>query len=155
MWQICLNYHQRIGILPLKKCVNRDKCSFATKQHKFGVFAIDEILRYRWTRFISSRTLCHPDNNNNNINNASKDNNNNKIKNINDMSPQFKENKSRENHSSFTKTKTVTEMVPRKTTKRPKQLLKVWTMWKHSQGNIPSLSTADATEQTLTRHWPS
>ena len=46
-------------------------------------------------------------------------------------------------------------MVSRKTTKRPKQLLKVWTMWKHSQGNIPSLPTADATEQTLTRHWPS
>ena len=46
-------------------------------------------------------------NNNNNINNASKDNNNNKIKNINEMSPQSKENKSRENHSSFTKKKTV------------------------------------------------
>ena len=60
MWQICLNYHQRMGILPLKKCVNRDKCSFATKQRMFGVFAIDEILRYRWTRFVSSRTLCHP-----------------------------------------------------------------------------------------------
>ena len=26
----------------------------------FGVFAIDEILRYRWTQFVSSRTLCHP-----------------------------------------------------------------------------------------------
>ena len=26
----------------------------------FGVFAIDEILRYRWTRFVGSRTLCHP-----------------------------------------------------------------------------------------------
>ena len=60
MWQICLNYHQRMGILPLKKCVNRDKCSFATKQRMFGVFAIDEILRYRWTRFVGSRTLCHP-----------------------------------------------------------------------------------------------
>ena len=42
---------------------------------------------------------------NNNKNNAGKDNNNNKIKNINEMSPQSKENKSRENHSSFTKTK--------------------------------------------------
>ena len=27
--------------------VNRDKCSFTTKQRMFGVFAIDEILRYR------------------------------------------------------------------------------------------------------------
>ena len=60
MWKICLNYHQRMGILPLKKRVNRDKCSFATKQRMFGVFAIDEILRYRGTRFPSSRTLCHP-----------------------------------------------------------------------------------------------
>ena len=49
-----------MGMLPLKKRVNRDKCSFATKQRMFGVFAIDEILRYRWTRFVSSRTLCHP-----------------------------------------------------------------------------------------------
>ena len=49
-----------MGILPLKKRVNRDKCSFATKQRMFGVFAIDEILRYRGTRFPSSRTLCHP-----------------------------------------------------------------------------------------------
>ena len=36
-----------MGILPLKKRVNRDKCSFATKQRMFGVFAIDEILHYR------------------------------------------------------------------------------------------------------------
>ena len=50
-----------MGILPLKKRVNRDKCSFATKQRMFGVFAIDEILRYRGTRFPGSRTLCHPD----------------------------------------------------------------------------------------------
>ena len=49
-----------MGILPLKKRVNRDKCSFATKQRMFGVFAIDEILRYRGTRFPGSRTLCHP-----------------------------------------------------------------------------------------------
>ena len=28
-----------MGILPLKKRVNRDKCSFATKQRMFGVFA--------------------------------------------------------------------------------------------------------------------
>ena len=27
----------------------------------FGVFAIDEILRYRGTRFPGSHTLCHPD----------------------------------------------------------------------------------------------
>ena len=31
-----------MGILPLKRRVNRDKCSFATKQRMFGVFAIDE-----------------------------------------------------------------------------------------------------------------
>ena len=55
-----MNFYQRMGILPLKKCVNRDKCSFATKQRMFGVFAIDEILRYRWTPFVGSRTLCHP-----------------------------------------------------------------------------------------------
>ena len=60
MWQIYLNYHQRMGILPLKKRVNRDKCSFATKQRMFGVFAIDEILRYRWAPLVGSRTLCHP-----------------------------------------------------------------------------------------------
>ena len=36
-----------MGILPLKKRKNRDKCSFATKQRMFGVFSIDEILRYR------------------------------------------------------------------------------------------------------------
>ena len=34
------------NITPEKR-VNRDKCNFATKQHMFGVFAIDEILRYR------------------------------------------------------------------------------------------------------------
>ena len=60
MWQIYLNYHQRMRILPGKKRINRDKCSFATKQRMFGVFAIDEILRYRGTRFPSSHTLCHP-----------------------------------------------------------------------------------------------
>ena len=49
-----------MGILPLKKRVNRDKCSFATKQRMFGVFAIEKILRYRGTRFPGSRTLCHP-----------------------------------------------------------------------------------------------
>ena len=50
-----------MGILPLKKRVNRDKCIFATKQRMFGVFAIDEILRYRGSRIPGSRTLCHPD----------------------------------------------------------------------------------------------
>ena len=40
-----------MGMLPLKKRVNHDKCSFATKQRIFGVFAINEILRYRGTRF--------------------------------------------------------------------------------------------------------
>ena len=49
-----------MGILPLKKRVNRDKCSFTTKQRMFGVFTIDEILRYQGTRFPGSRTLCHP-----------------------------------------------------------------------------------------------
>ena len=49
-----------MGILPLEKRVNRNKCSFATKQRMFRVFAIDEILRYRGTRFPGSRTLCHP-----------------------------------------------------------------------------------------------
>ena len=49
-----------MGILPLKKRVNRDKCSFATKQRMFGVFAIDEILRYRGSRIPGSPTLCHP-----------------------------------------------------------------------------------------------
>ena len=60
MWQIYLNYHERMGILLLKKRVNRDKCKFTTKQRMFGVFAIDEILCYRWTPFVGSRTLCHP-----------------------------------------------------------------------------------------------
>ena len=31
-----------MGILPLKKHVNRNKCSFVPKQRMFGVFAIDE-----------------------------------------------------------------------------------------------------------------
>merc|ERR1711978_217455 len=45
-----------MGMLPLKKRVNRDKCSFATKQRMFGVFAIDEILRYRGSRIPGSPT---------------------------------------------------------------------------------------------------
>ena len=57
-----MNFYQRMGILPLKKRVNRDKCSFATKQRMFGVFAIDEILRYRGSRIPGSPTLCHPGN---------------------------------------------------------------------------------------------
>ena len=60
MWQIYLNCHQKMGILNLKKRVNCDKCSFTTKQCMFGVFAIDEILRYRGSPFPASRTLCHP-----------------------------------------------------------------------------------------------
>ena len=55
-----MNFYQRMGILPLKKRVNRDKCNFTTKQRMFGVFAIEEILRYRWTPFVGSSTLCHP-----------------------------------------------------------------------------------------------
>ena len=60
MWQTYLNYHQRMGILPLKKRVNRNKCSFATKLRMFVVFTIDEILCYRWAPLAGSRTLCHP-----------------------------------------------------------------------------------------------
>ena len=56
-----------MGILPLKKRVNRDKCSFATKQRMFGVFAIDEILRYRGSRIPGSPTLCHPGTDSNNL----------------------------------------------------------------------------------------
>ena len=41
-WQRYLNYHKMIGILLLKKRVNRDICSFATKQRMFGIFAIEE-----------------------------------------------------------------------------------------------------------------
>ena len=52
-----------MGILLLKKHVNRDKCSLTTKQRMFGVFAIDEILRYRGSQIPGSRTLCHPANN--------------------------------------------------------------------------------------------
>ena len=48
-------------MLPLKKRVNRKKCSFTTKQRMFGVFAIDKILRYWWTPFVGLRTLCHPE----------------------------------------------------------------------------------------------
>ena len=60
MWQTYLNYHQRMGILPLKKRVNRNKCSFATKLRMFVVFAVDEILCYRWAPLAGSRTFCHP-----------------------------------------------------------------------------------------------
>ena len=43
-WQIYLNCHQRMGILPMKKRVNNDKCSFATKQSLLSMrsFAIEE-----------------------------------------------------------------------------------------------------------------
>ena len=49
-----------MGILLLKKRITCDKCSFATKLRIFGVFAIDEIVRYRGSPFPASRTLCHP-----------------------------------------------------------------------------------------------
>ena len=42
-----MNFYQRMGILPLKKRVNRDKCSFTTKQRMFGG------LRYRWDPSLS------------------------------------------------------------------------------------------------------
>ena len=48
-----------MGILLLKS-ENHEKCSFATKQRMFGVFTIDEILRYRGSPFPASHTLCHP-----------------------------------------------------------------------------------------------
>ena len=34
--QIYLNFYQRMGILPLKRRVNCDKCSFTTIQRMFG-----------------------------------------------------------------------------------------------------------------------
>ena len=37
-----MNFYHRMGILPLKKRVNHNKCSFATKQRMFEVFTIDE-----------------------------------------------------------------------------------------------------------------
>ena len=40
--EIYLSNEPALGMLPLKKHLNRDKCSFATKQRMFGVFAIDE-----------------------------------------------------------------------------------------------------------------
>ena len=40
-----MNFYQRMGILPLKKRVNRDKCSFTTKQRMF--------LGYRWDPSLS------------------------------------------------------------------------------------------------------
>ena len=43
-----------------KKRLNRDKCSLATKQRMFGVFAIDEILPYGLSPLAGSRTVCHP-----------------------------------------------------------------------------------------------
>ena len=49
-----------MGKLLLKKRITCDKCSFATKQRIFGVFAIDEILCYRGSPFPASPTLCHP-----------------------------------------------------------------------------------------------
>ena len=58
-WQKYFNYHQGLGILPLKKRKNCDKCRFATKQRIFGVFTIDEILGHRGSLFPACRTLCH------------------------------------------------------------------------------------------------
>ena len=55
--QIYLNYYQWLEIP--KKRVYCDKCDFATKQHMFGAFAIDEILRYQGIQFPDSHTLCH------------------------------------------------------------------------------------------------
>ena len=38
MWQIYLNFHQSMRTLQLKKRVNRDECSFATKQRIYSQF---------------------------------------------------------------------------------------------------------------------
>ena len=62
MWQIYLNYHQRMEILSLKKCVYKLlEMQFATKQRMFGVIAIDEILSLPMSLLAGSRTLCHPE----------------------------------------------------------------------------------------------
>ena len=55
-WQMYFNYRQRMGILPLKKRVNRDNYSFTRKQRMFEVFAINEILRYRGRRIVQENT---------------------------------------------------------------------------------------------------
>ena len=47
-----LNYHQGMGILPLKKRINRNKCSFAAKQRMFWVFAIVKL------KLSSSKCTC-------------------------------------------------------------------------------------------------
>ena len=49
-----------MGILPHKKSVNRDKCSFTTKQRIFGVFAIDEpgsSVRALYATLVQSKTM--------------------------------------------------------------------------------------------------
>ena len=56
MWQNIFDLPSKDG----NKRVNRDNCSFATKQHMFGIFSIDELLCYRWSRIAGWRTLCHP-----------------------------------------------------------------------------------------------
>ena len=51
-----------MGILPLKKRVNCDKCSFTTKQRMFGVFAIDEPrspVRALYATLPSSKNMEH------------------------------------------------------------------------------------------------
>jgi len=47
-----LNFYQRMGILPLKKSVNCDKCSFATKQLIFWAFI------FRWDPSLSMKPIC-------------------------------------------------------------------------------------------------
>ena len=47
-----MNFYQRMGILPLKKNVNRDKCSFATKHLTFWAFI------YRSDPSLSMKPIC-------------------------------------------------------------------------------------------------
>ena len=48
------------GNITPEKARKSRQMQFHEKQHMFGVFPVDEILRYRWTQFVGSRTLCHP-----------------------------------------------------------------------------------------------
>ena len=52
IWSSNLNFYQRMGILPLKKNVNRDKCSFATKHLTFWAFI------YRSDSSLSMKPIC-------------------------------------------------------------------------------------------------
>ena len=51
----------KAGNITPEKARKSRQMQFHDKQCMFGVFAIDEILRYQSTPFVFSRTLCHPD----------------------------------------------------------------------------------------------